>query len=131
MTSTAITKLIIENVFETLVTQYQIKAKFIEEISIGQEFNLKLKKSTDFVGIVFSNLKASELIANKMKTFENYKVKITYVGEFTEQNPGKSFLCKRTAEELEIINAKKNPCTGCELSKCKISECIAYNRLFK
>jgi len=104
---------------------FQIPIKYIETITFGNRFNTKLKEYENVCTIELTNHTHAFHTLNKFKSFENYKIHIMYLGEFTELKPGKSFLCKRTAEELEIIERKKNPCLGCTLEKCDINNCIA------
>lgn len=106
-------------ILDTLVETFHIPLKFIDSVRFGEEYNIKLSKTVLYCEI--SLLNHVHAFKTLTKTFSSividnteYQIKILYLGEFLDLPASKSYLCKRTEEELEKINLSKNPCLGCD-----------------
>lgn len=114
-----------------LVKHYNIKIKFISYIVFGKEYKILLNEYTNVVEIGLTSHEHAFKTLRKIESFRGYDIKIVYLGEYTEQKPGKSWLCKRTPKELEDYYRSSNPCHGCELDQCEVDNCIALKILNK
>ena len=107
----------------------QIKLKYVTYIGFGEEFNLKLSEFKPICSIEILNLEIWKTKLKKFREFEGYKIKGWYGGEFTDTPASKSYLCKRTEEEIAIIKRMQNPCKECKLETCSVESCIAFKTL--
>lgn len=107
--------------------EFGIKAKYISNVYFAMKFNIGLNEYSEVCIIETTNHTCHKALKNF--EFENYKIERHYLGEFSETPVSKSFICKRTPEEIEILNRTHNPCIGCVLEKCDIAKCQAINNV--
>lgn len=116
-------------ILSILVDKYNVKLNLVNSVSFGTRYSTRLNTLTSYCKIEIMNLDVFKRTLKDFKIHNGYKIELTYIGEYTGAPQSKSWLCKRTAAELEIIRKSVEPCIGCTYSECTITNCPGLKRL--
>jgi hypothetical protein len=105
-----------------------IKVKYINSISFATKFHVGLNEYSNVCDIQLTNLIHCKTTLRGF-AYKDYEINICYLGEFSDNPQSKSFICKRSKKELEILNRIQNPCCDCTLHTCSLKYCPAFKNL--
>lgn len=107
-----------------------VKAKYISSVYFSRKFHIGRNEYSNVCDIELTSHKHAYKTLKCFK-YKDYETQIYYLGEFSELPPSKSYICKRTPEEIAIIERTHNPCVGCNYinTECNISACQVIDKL--